>query len=288
MLKIHRFKCICCNSDKLNFVAGTDSVSCESCNKSYRFIDNKIVFYKLDQSEVSDNLDKLKSRLKQFSAFYYFLIETISPVYSSLKIKDFIAAYPENESVVLNIGSGNSRLSNNVINVDIFEYENVDVVCDIANLPFIDNSIDAILNIAVLEHVSNPRKVIDEMYRVLKPGGTIYTAFPFIQGFHASPYDFTRVTEEGIKELHSGFDMLEVRPFGGPTSGLLWVLQEWIAILLSFGSKKLHTFIYLSIMVLTFPLKFLDYFLIRHPMAKNISSGFVYIGRKNETYRKEA
>jgi len=38
--------------------------------------------------------------------------------------------------------------------------------------------------------------------------------------------------------------------------------------------------IYLFVMVITAPIKFLDYFLIKHPMAKNISSGFVYIGKK--------
>jgi len=122
--------------------------------------------------------------------------------------------------------------------------------------------------------------VIDEIYRVLKPDGIVYTAFPFIQGFHASPYDFTRVTEEGIKVLHDGFEQIEVKPFSGPTSGMLWIFQEWVAILFSFGSKKLHMIIYLLMLVLTFPIKFLDYFLIHHPMAKNIASGFIYIGKK--------
>ena len=101
-----------------------------------------------------------------------------------------------------------------------------------------------------------------------------------MQGFHASPYDFTRVTEEGIKVLHDEFEQIEVKPFSGPTSGMLWVFQEWVAILFSFGSKKLHMIIYLLMLVLTFPIKFLDYFLINHPMAKNIASGFIYIGKK--------
>ena len=64
---------------------------------------------------------------------------------------------------------------------------------------------------------------------------------------------------------------------------MLWILQEWVAILFSFGSKKLHTILYLTVMCLTFPIKFLDYFLINHPMAKNISSGFIFIGKKNDT-----
>lgn len=280
MLNTDKFRCIHCNSDLLH-QANVNELLCNSCKKTYRISNNgQIVFHKLEQSSISDDLDRLKNKLKKFSKFYYFLINTISPVYIDHKIGNFVDRYSGKGRIVLNIGSGNSKISDSVINIDIFEYENVDVVCDIANLPFKDNSIDVILNIAVLEHVPNPQKVISEIHRVLKPEGIIYTAFPFMQGFHASPYDFTRVTEEGIKTLHGNFNMIEVRPFGGPTSGMLWVFQEWVAILLSFGNQKLHTFVYLFIMILTFPLKFLDYFLIRHPMAKNIASGFVFIGKK--------
>jgi len=63
---------------------------------------------------------------------------------------------------------------------------------------------------------------------------------------------------------------------------MFWIVQEWIAILLSFGSKRLHMLIHLFLMVITAPIKFLDYFLIKHPMAKNISSGFVYILKKRD------
>jgi len=240
----------------------------------------KYIFKKLDSSDIEDGLDKLKNKLKKFTKFYYWLISIISPVYVDNNQKKFLSSYVNVNKICLNIGSGNSKISDDIYNVDIFAYDNVDVVCDISNLPFKDNSIDIILNIAVLEHVPIPKKVIDEIYRVLKPDGIVYTAFPFIQGFHASPYDFTRVTEEGIKVLHDGFEQIEVKPFSGPTSGMLWIFQEWVAILFSFGSKKLHMIIYLLMLVLTFPIKFLDYFLIHHPMAKNIASGFIYIGKK--------
>ncbi len=249
-------------------------------NTKYKIVNNKYIFQELEFSEVKDGLDVLKSKLKKFSRIYYWLINAISPVFVGREQKHFISNYVDDDKMTLNVGSGNSRIVENICNVDIFSYDNVDVVCDIADLPFLDSSIDVVFNSAVLEHVPNPQKVVDEMYRVLKPNGVIYTVFPFIQGFHASPYDFTRVTEEGIKILHQDFELIEVKPFGGPTSGMLWVLQEWIAILFSFGNKKIHMFIYLFVMVITAPIKFLDYFLIKHPMAKNISSGFVYIGKK--------
>ena len=67
---------------------------------------------------------------------------------------------------------------------------------------------------------------------------------------------------------------------GGPTSALLWIFQEWLAVLLSFGSRRLHTLVYLVAMVLTFPLKFLDLFLKPIPLARNVASCFILVGRK--------
>ncbi|RKR07851.1 methyltransferase family protein [Maribacter vaceletii] len=46
-----------------------------------------------------------------------------------------------------------------------------DVKADICNLPFKDNSYDVIFCNHVLEHIPNDTKAMQELYRVLKPGG---------------------------------------------------------------------------------------------------------------------
>lgn len=43
-------------------------------------------------------------------------------------------------------------------------------------LPFRDNSVDIVVSLMVLEHVSDPRKVIEEVFRILKPGGIFFLA----------------------------------------------------------------------------------------------------------------
>lgn len=43
-------------------------------------------------------------------------------------------------------------------------------------LPFRDNSIDIVVSLMVLEHVTNPQKVIEEVFRILKPGGVFFLA----------------------------------------------------------------------------------------------------------------
>jgi 2-polyprenyl-3-methyl-5-hydroxy-6-metoxy-1,4-benzoquinol methylase len=48
-----------------------------------------------------------------------------------------------------------------------------DVKADICNLPFEDNQYDVILCNHVLEHIPDDTKAMQELYRVLKPGGMV-------------------------------------------------------------------------------------------------------------------
>jgi ubiquinone/menaquinone biosynthesis C-methylase UbiE len=89
--------------------------------------------------------------------------------------------------------------------VDGMNYPNVQVVCDLAKTPFMEASLDGILSVAVLEHVANPEAHVAEMYRVLKPGGSVLCFVPFMQGYHASPNDFQRYTESGLRQLFGNF-----------------------------------------------------------------------------------
>lgn len=45
---------------------------------------------------------------------------------------------------------------------------------DPVKLPFEDDSFDAVLSLGVLEHVAHPDESLEELKRVLEPGGTLY------------------------------------------------------------------------------------------------------------------
>lgn len=281
---------ICPKCKESSLLFNAENITCNICEINYPVSTdghNKIFFSELNENDVSDFLDKIKHKMKKHDKLYNFLIDLISPVCTyNIGIKKFIKKYVKGKNVVaLNLGSGNKDLDNNISNIDIFRYKNVDMTAELTNLPIKDNTVDVIINIAVLEHVPNPGGVISEFYRVLKSGGKeeggiIFCYFPFIQGFHASPDDFSRMTLEGLKIIFKDFEILEIRDAAGPTSGFLWIFQEYLAILLSFGSKFLHALWSVILMLLTFPLKFLDILLVKHPLGKNISSGFLIIARK--------
>jgi len=188
------------------------------------------------------------------------------------------------EGKIVNLGSGSQRIRKDVINLDVYPCREVDIVGDIYRLPFKDNEIDAVICDQVLEHLKNASRAIGEMRRVLKPGGLVYVAAPFIFGYHSSPDDYYRFTENGLEAImeEQGFDKIKSGIRQGPTSAFLAVICQWLAVVLSFGSGKLYQLWLLFFMVLTFPLKFLDYLVWRYSPAKNIAFGFYYLGKKND------
>ena len=83
-----------------------------------------------------------------------------------------------------------------------------DIVGDIHNLSLPDNSVDAILCIAVLEHIEDPRRAMREMLRVIKPGGKVFLYVPFLFYYHAEMgyyKDFWRYTKDSLPLLAEGY-----------------------------------------------------------------------------------
>ena len=81
----------------------------------------------------------------------------------------------------------------------------VDFVTDITDIKLPDNSVSTILCIDTLEHVCNPQKAVDEMFRILKPGGILLMTSVMYFPIHSYPYDYYRFTPDGFKYLLSNF-----------------------------------------------------------------------------------
>lgn len=101
---------------------------------------------------------------------------------------------------------------------------NPDIVADIHHLPMSENSVGAIFCIAVLEHVVDPIRAVEEMYRVLEKGGLILIYVPFLYYYHAEKGyygDYWRFTEDSIKHMCRKFKRLEIMP-------ARYALETWI------------------------------------------------------------
>jgi len=115
-------------------------------------------------------------------------------------ILDHINSHPAHW--ILDAGSGlRSTYYENVVNLDVVPYDTTDVLAVGEVLPFRADVFDLVVSIAVLEHVRDPFRCAAELYRVLKPGGELFVAVPFLQPFHGYPSHYYNMTAAGLRNL---------------------------------------------------------------------------------------
>jgi SAM-dependent methyltransferase len=136
-------------------------------------------------------------------------------------LNEVVSSIPSSEkNVVLSVGAGGDvseligrRIGARVTEVDIDPARKPDIVADVCDMNmFADQSVDVIFMVEVLEHVKTPQRALDEMHRVLKPGGRLFLSTPFILPIHDAPYDFYRYTQFGLAHLCRGFQHVKIRP----------------------------------------------------------------------------
>ena len=88
-------------------------------------------------------------------------------------------------------------------------YAPITYVCDLTEIPVENDCFDFIIFTQVLEHTPTPCKVLEELFRTLKPGGKILYSGPFYYEEHEEPYDYYRFTQHGIRYLmeEAGFSL---------------------------------------------------------------------------------
>ena len=120
---------------------------------------------------------------------------------------------------LLDVGCGEDNFMRPVIaplGVDFvgvdYSGEAPDFLVDAHVLPFPDDSFDGVLSLAVLEHVYNPYRVVQEVARVLRPGGVFAGTVAFLEPFHLESL-FHHSAYGTWSVLHeAGFVGIEIAP----------------------------------------------------------------------------
>lgn len=105
-------------------------------------------------------------------------------------------------------------------------YGSLDYIGDAASIPVADATFDVVLCTEVLEHHPEPVRVIEEIARVLRPGGILLLTAPLGSGLHQEPFHyyggFTPYWYRTFLPKY-GFAKLSIEPNAG---GFMFYAQE--------------------------------------------------------------
>ncbi len=131
---------------------------------------------------------------------------------------------------VLDAGAGRltytprlAKVAREVLSLDRYRVKGgLDILSDLSDLPLADGSFDSIFCSQVLEHVPEPRQVLQEFARILKPGGSLLLSVPHLAYLHNEPHDYYRYTEYGLGHILAGasFEIQVMHWSGGVLSFL--------------------------------------------------------------------
>jgi SAM-dependent methyltransferase len=134
---------------------------------------------------------------------------------------------PQNHGGITPLLNADAR----VITLDIDPESHADIIGDLCAInPEIESgSIDVVICTEVIEHVSNPFDAAEEIFRVLKPGGTAYLSAPFNFRIHGPLPDNWRFSEHGWRELLKRFDHVSIEPLETPDRPLMPIHYNVVA-----------------------------------------------------------
>jgi SAM-dependent methyltransferase len=186
---------ICPRCQKEFIDDGQDSIRCSGCGYEVRLIDGKPLF--TDVPATIEPWEKVERGPEKGTAWRR----------SNWKFLNREVKKLSKEALILDVGAGHGDFADifvglNYLSLDIVPYAEVDLVCDLGQtVPFKDGTFDAVVLMNVLEHVYENRQLVQNIAKVLKPGGKLILTVPFLLKVHQAPYDFSRYTPYYLENL---------------------------------------------------------------------------------------
>ena len=132
--------------------------------------------------------------------------------------------------------------------------------CDITkNIPRNDETYDIVVCNQVFEHINEPQKAANEIYRVLKKNGEFYMSVPQCQGVHMEPHNYFNFLNYGIKYilLKSNFKDIQIKALGGIYNLLGKVLINSVNYTFSKFNYKIRIFL----LIIEIPVRVIVFFI---------------------------
>lgn len=125
-----------------------------------------------------------------------------------------------------------------IVCTDIIPSYGPDLVDDISNTSIKPNSFDGVYCDAILEHVEDYWKAIDNIYDILEKGGELFLYVPFMFQFH-DLMDFHRFTFAEVARMLDRFP--DVKVFvAGEADGFGWLLWYVLTMTTIGKFRRLH------------------------------------------------
>lgn len=174
--------------------------------------------------------DSNLSRLSNYKKINKLHLDYLVYYYLIRDIKYAINTYAQGN--VLDIGCGNKPYEHaftgkvsNYTGCDITQSDlnKVDIICEATNIPLPSESFNTIFSTQAIEHIENHQEMINEAFRLIKPGGSFILSGPMYWPLHEEPHDYFRFTKHGFEIIlkKAGFEITETLSNGGmwATSG---------------------------------------------------------------------
>lgn len=146
------------------------------------------------------------------------------------RIRD-LKSYLKVDGVALNLGGGADNYEG-YVNIDLGRYPSVHIVSSLEKIPYKDCSVDLVVSNSVLEHIYDYKAVLDEFYRVLRPGGYLYLCVPSLCTRHHE-LDYHRWTMPGLLSSLHRFNIVE----HGSCRGVAYAVDPVIEALIVYRTR---------------------------------------------------
>jgi len=101
-----------------------------------------------------------------------------------------------------------------------------DIAADLnGSLPIESSVADTVVSLSVMEHLREPQIMLNEAYRILKPGRTMILQVPFMWAVHEAPHDYYRYTCYGLQHMFSKAGFVDVKVEATTGFWAMWTLK---------------------------------------------------------------